>query len=49
MRRWAESHQRLYGEGPDYTDRVLELVKVILSGAGRVELEESTSEGRPVH
>jgi hypothetical protein len=36
VRRLGRVHQRPYGDGPDYTDRVLELVTVILSGAGRV-------------
>lgn len=46
-RRWAESLQQLYGDGdgPDYTDRVLEVVTVMLSSAGWIELEESTWEG----
>jgi hypothetical protein len=44
---WAESHQQLYGDGdgPDYIDRVLEVLTGILAGAGWVELEESTWEG----
>lgn len=45
--RWAESYQQLYGDGdgPDYTDRVLEVVTAMLSSAGWIELEESTWEG----
>jgi hypothetical protein len=44
---WADSHRQLYGdgEGPDYIDRVLDMVTGKLSGAGWVELEESTWEG----
>jgi hypothetical protein len=44
---WAESHQQLYGDGygPDYAGRVLEVVTMLLSDAGWVELEESTWEG----
>lgn len=44
---WAESYRQLYGDGdgPGYTDRVLEVVTVLLSNAGWVQLEESTWEG----
>lgn len=44
---WPETHHQLYGDGdgPDYVDRVLEVVTGILTRAGWVELEESSWEG----
>jgi hypothetical protein len=44
---WAESHHRLCGdgEGPDYTDSVLEQLASVLSTDGWIVLLESTWEG----
>ncbi|WP_204015041.1 hypothetical protein [Virgisporangium aurantiacum] len=45
--RWAESYQQLYGdgEGPDYTDSVLEHLTLALAPHGWAELTDSTWEG----
>lgn len=44
---WAESHRRLYGDGdgPDYTDTVLEQLAAELHVGGWTELLTSTWEG----